>query len=55
MVFYDYDEISYLTEVNFRHIPEAMYPEQDGAQKAMDAMADFLLGKTTIDKSGKLY
>src|SRR5690606_3903818 len=25
VVFYDYDEISYLTEVNFRHIPEAMY------------------------------
>lgn len=29
VVFYDYDEISYLTEVNFRHIPEAMYPEQE--------------------------
>ena len=29
VVFYDYDEISYLTEVNFRHIPEAKYPEQE--------------------------
>ena len=29
VVFYDYDEISYLTEVNFRHIPEPMYPEQE--------------------------
>ncbi|KKO00567.1 hypothetical protein LCGC14_0126580 [marine sediment metagenome] len=29
VVFYDYDEISYLTEVNFRYIPEAMYPEQE--------------------------
>ncbi|HIZ50081.1 MAG TPA: bifunctional isocitrate dehydrogenase kinase/phosphatase [Candidatus Pseudomonas excrementavium] len=29
VVFYDYDEISYLTEVNFRHIPEPLYPEQE--------------------------
>ncbi|PPC77363.1 bifunctional isocitrate dehydrogenase kinase/phosphatase [Pokkaliibacter plantistimulans] len=29
VVFYDYDEISYLTEVNFRAIPEAAYPEQE--------------------------
>lgn len=29
VVFYDYDEISYLTEVNFRYIPEAQYPEQE--------------------------
>jgi isocitrate dehydrogenase kinase/phosphatase len=27
VVFYDYDEISYLTECNFRHIPPAPYPE----------------------------
>jgi len=31
VVFYDYDEISYLTEVNFRKIPEALYPEQEMA------------------------
>jgi len=29
VVFYDYDEILYLTECNFRHIPEPMYPEQE--------------------------
>lgn len=29
VVFYDYDEISYLTEVNFRDIPEARYPEEE--------------------------
>ncbi|MFB9884898.1 bifunctional isocitrate dehydrogenase kinase/phosphatase [Balneatrix alpica] len=29
VVFYDYDEISYLTEVNFRYIPEPTYPEQE--------------------------
>ncbi|SFQ80859.1 isocitrate dehydrogenase kinase/phosphatase [Halopseudomonas formosensis] len=29
VVFYDYDEICYLTEVNFRHIPEPLYPEQE--------------------------
>lgn len=33
VVFYDYDEISYLTEVNFRHIPEAKYPEQEMASE----------------------
>ncbi|OYT94352.1 MAG: hypothetical protein CFE49_18705, partial [Pseudomonas sp. PGPPP3] len=27
--FYDYDEICYLTEVNFRKIPEARYPEDE--------------------------
>jgi isocitrate dehydrogenase kinase/phosphatase len=27
VVFYDYDEISYLTQCNFRRIPEAPYPE----------------------------
>ncbi|MGO2345936.1 MAG: bifunctional isocitrate dehydrogenase kinase/phosphatase, partial [Providencia sp.] len=29
VIFYDYDEICYMTEVNFRHIPEALYPEQE--------------------------
>ena len=29
VVFYDYDEICYLTEVNFRKIPEARYPEDE--------------------------
>lgn len=29
VIFYDYDEVCYLTECNFRHIPEALYPEQE--------------------------
>ncbi|WP_413112998.1 bifunctional isocitrate dehydrogenase kinase/phosphatase [Thaumasiovibrio sp. DFM-14] len=31
IVFYDYDEISYMTEMNFRRIPEAKTPEQEMA------------------------
>lgn len=31
VVFYDYDEISYLTEVNFRDIPPPRYPEDEFA------------------------
>jgi len=31
VVFYDYDEICYLTECNFRKIPEARYPEDEFA------------------------
>jgi len=33
VVFYDYDEICYLTECNFRHIPEAPYPEMEMADE----------------------
>ncbi|MGE9551392.1 bifunctional isocitrate dehydrogenase kinase/phosphatase [Erwinia amylovora] len=29
VVFYDYDEISYMTEVNFREIPAPRYPEDE--------------------------
>lgn len=29
VVFYDYDEIEYMTDCNFRHIPEAPYPEME--------------------------
>ncbi|KAA0873637.1 bifunctional isocitrate dehydrogenase kinase/phosphatase [Nitrincola tapanii] len=29
VVFYDYDEIQYLTDCNFREIPEPLYPEQE--------------------------
>jgi isocitrate dehydrogenase kinase/phosphatase len=32
-VFYDYDEICYLTDVNFRHIPEPQTPEQEMASE----------------------
>jgi len=33
VVFYDYDEISYLTEVNFRYIPAARFPEDEMASE----------------------
>jgi len=31
VVFYDYDEICFLTEANFRHIPEPRTPEDEMA------------------------
>lgn len=33
VVFYDYDEILYLTDCHFREIPEPMYPEQELANE----------------------
>lgn len=33
VVFYDYDEICYMTEVNFRRIPEPRYPEDELASE----------------------
>ena len=33
VVFYDYDEINYLTEVNFRVIPPPRYPEDEWAEE----------------------
>ncbi|MGO1308693.1 MAG: bifunctional isocitrate dehydrogenase kinase/phosphatase [Kluyvera intermedia] len=33
VVFYDYDEICYMTEVNFRHIPPPRYPEDELASE----------------------
>src|SRR5690606_23907560 len=33
VVFYDYDEICFLTEINFRVIPEARYPEDEMASE----------------------
>jgi isocitrate dehydrogenase kinase/phosphatase len=34
VVFYDYDEISYMTEINFRHIPPAPTPEDELSAEA---------------------
>jgi isocitrate dehydrogenase kinase/phosphatase len=31
VIFYDYDEIEFMTDINFRHIPEPMTPEQEMA------------------------
>ncbi|MGH8354546.1 MAG: bifunctional isocitrate dehydrogenase kinase/phosphatase [Pseudomonas sp.] len=39
VVFYDYDEISYLTEVNFRHIPPPRYPEDEMASEPWYSVA----------------
>ena len=39
VVFYDYDEIMYLTDCHFRKIPEAMYPEQELASEPWYSVA----------------
>lgn len=39
VVFYDYDEICYLTECNFRAIPEALYPEDEMAAEPWYSIA----------------
>ena len=39
VVFYDYDEICPLTEVNFRHIPAARYPEDEMASEPWYSVA----------------
>lgn len=39
VVFYDYDEILYLVECNFRQIPEALYPEQEMASEPWYSVA----------------
>ncbi len=39
VVFYDYDEICYLTECNFRKIPEPMYPEDELAAEPWYSIA----------------
>ncbi|TNF85966.1 MAG: bifunctional isocitrate dehydrogenase kinase/phosphatase [Gammaproteobacteria bacterium] len=39
IVFYDYDEICYLTECNFRKIPEAIYPEDEFAAEPWYSVA----------------
>ena len=39
IVFYDYDEICYLTECNFRKIPEPLYPEDEMAAEPWYSIA----------------
>ena len=39
VVFYDYDEISYLTEINFREIPPPRYPEDELAAEPWYSVA----------------
>lgn len=40
VIFYDYDEICYMSEVNFRKIPEPMYPEQELASEPWYSVAE---------------
>jgi len=39
VVFYDYDEICYMTEVNFRNIPAPRYPEDELASEPWYSIA----------------
>ncbi|PHM66090.1 bifunctional isocitrate dehydrogenase kinase/phosphatase [Xenorhabdus sp. KJ12.1] len=39
VIFYDYDEICYMTEVNFRDIPPARYPEDELASEPWYSVA----------------
>lgn len=61
VVFYDYDEIEYMTDCNFRRIPPAPYPEMEMASEPWysvgprdvfpEEFATFLLGKPSIRKA----
>ncbi|WP_028115838.1 bifunctional isocitrate dehydrogenase kinase/phosphatase [Ferrimonas senticii] len=39
VVFYDYDEIEYMTDCNFRRIPQSQYPEQEFAAEPWFSIA----------------
>ncbi|USD38395.1 bifunctional isocitrate dehydrogenase kinase/phosphatase [Ferrimonas sp. SCSIO 43195] len=61
VVFYDYDEIDYMTDCNFRVIPEPRYPEDEMAAEPWysigpkdifpEEFGRFLLGRPAIRKS----
>ncbi|HCT3368344.1 bifunctional isocitrate dehydrogenase kinase/phosphatase [Proteus mirabilis] len=40
VIFYDYDEISYMTDMNFRTIPPARYPEDELASEPWYSVAE---------------
>ncbi|EAR60063.1 bifunctional isocitrate dehydrogenase kinase/phosphatase [Neptuniibacter caesariensis] len=40
VVFYDYDEILYLTDCNFREVPKPIYPEQELASEPWYSVAE---------------
>ena len=40
VIFYDYDEIEFMTDINFRHIPEPMTPEQEMAAEPWYSIGD---------------
>ncbi|WP_432467218.1 bifunctional isocitrate dehydrogenase kinase/phosphatase [Agarivorans sp. Z349TD_8] len=61
VVFYDYDEISYMTECNFREFPQSPYPEDQWAVHPSysvgpndifpEEFATFLLGKPAVKQA----
>ncbi|MDT3672239.1 MAG: bifunctional isocitrate dehydrogenase kinase/phosphatase [Aromatoleum sp.] len=65
VVFYDYDEIEFMTDMNFRKIPPAPFPEMEMASEAwyaggpMDVFpeefATFLLGPPRVRKAFMKY
>ena len=65
VVFYDYDEIEYMTDCNFRRIPPAPNPEMEMSSEAWysggphdifpEEFATFLLGKPGIRKAFLKY
>ena len=65
VVFYDYDEIEYMTDCHFRRIPEAPYPEMELASEPWysvakndvfpEEFASFLLGSPKVRQSFLKY
>jgi len=65
VVFYDYDEIEYMTDCNFRKIPEAPYPDMEMASEPWysvarndvfpEEFASFLLGSPKVRQSFLKY
>jgi isocitrate dehydrogenase kinase/phosphatase len=41
VIFYDYDEIEFMTDMNFRDIPEAMTPEQEMASEPWYSIGNY--------------
>jgi isocitrate dehydrogenase kinase/phosphatase len=41
IIFYDYDEIEFMTTMNFRHIPEPMTPEQEMASEPWYSIGEY--------------
>ncbi len=49
VVFYDYDEICYMTEVNFRDIPPPRYPEDELASEPCTACRRAMFSRKSFD------
>jgi len=65
VIFYDYDEIEYMTDCNFRHIPEAPNPEMEMSGEVWypvakndvfpEEFSTFLLGDVDVRRSFLKY